>query len=250
MLSFYDWLLVICVALFGTLSSFVRDPQIKAVYATVPLPFGLAWLAVGLPVAATNGMGAFLVLLYVHIVRICHDRFRVPIVAAIGFGITVYAGLGAFLVPRLPKQEWFFVFLCVLVMITGSILLRTHTYAQGVQHRTPLHPLPKFLAVFGVVFALALLKRTLQGFTPFFPMMNSVVSYEARHSLWTQCRQIPVFMVAAGPMLLVMRYTELAGLNRFVVLSLGVVLYMLIFLPVNQWVRTQIGKPVLESKHS
>ena len=41
--SFYDWLLIFMVTALGTLSAYLKDPQLKAVTATIPadaLPVG------------------------------------------------------------------------------------------------------------------------------------------------------------------------------------------------------------------
>jgi len=238
-LDFWDWLLVLLVAAFGTISSFVRDPQIKAVFATVPVPFGLAWLAVGLPVGVYNAAGMFLVLVYVHTVRIFHEK-GIPILVSIGLGISTYIVGGLFLIQYLLDEPWVFHILTAMAAGTGILLLKIQRHHIGTPYRTPLHPIPKFLAMFGVVYGLALIKQWLLGFTPFFPMMNSITSYEARHSLWVQCRQIPVFLVAAWPMLEVMYSAERHWhWGRAWVLTSGVVLYMVVFLPINHWLRRQ-----------
>lgn len=235
-------MLVLVVASFGTISSFVRDPQIKAVFATVPVPFGLAWLAVGLPVGVFNAAGMFLVLVYVHSVRILHEK-GMPILISIALGISIYIGGGLLLVQFLPNESWVFHTISIAAAMTGLLLLKTQRKHSGVPYRTPLHPVPKFLAMFSVVYGLALIKKWLLGFTPFFPMMNSITSYEARHSLWVQCRQIPVFLVAAWPMLEWMYFSERYwGWSRGWVLSGGVTLYMVVFMPLNQWLRKQTSE--------
>jgi len=239
--SFYDILLIICVSLFGTVSSFVRDPQIKAVFATLPVPFSLTWLAVGLPVDCANVVSMFLLLAYVHTTRIAHMKFNVPIIPSIVIGIALYVGVGALIAGRVPQHEWLFDVLCALSVLVGAIMLRTQQYSSGVAYRTPLHPAAKFSAIVFVVIALVSIKKVLQGFAPFFPTMNSVTSYEARHSLPTQCRQIPAFLVAAAPMLWIMRLFEVhLGQSRGVTLLAGVSLYLVVFLPINFWIRRQI----------
>jgi len=236
--TFYDWLLILCVTAFGTVSSFVRDPQIKSVFATVPVPFSLGYLAVGLPIMGANIVGAFLLLAYAHTARILHDRFKWPIVPSIAVGVSTYVLIGAFFAKRVPAGGLLFVSLCVMCSLCGIFLLWKQDYHAGVQYRTPLHPLPKACAIFSVVVVLAMLRHFLLGFTPFFPIMNSVTSYEARHSLATQCRQIPVFLVPAGFMLGLMRYLEVTvGVARCWVLTSGVLLYLTIFIPINAWVR-------------
>lgn len=242
--NFWDWLLIVVVALFGTISSFVKDPQIKAVYATVPVPFSLAWLAVGLPVNVNNAAGVLLVLVYVHVVRVAY-QMGIPIIFAIAIGIAFYVSGGVLMVKTLPQSEWLFVFLLIFAFVLGVVLLKTQKMHLGSQYRTNLNPIVKFASLFSVVFVLALIKKSLLGFTPFFPMMNSITSYEARHSLWVQCRQIPVFMVAVPWMLASMRYLELyVTSNRFMVLSVGVLLYMIVFLPTNKWLRKQVDRAV------
>lgn len=239
-LLFWDWVLVLCVALFGTMASLVRDAQIKAVFATLPVPFALAWLAVGRTIDITNAVSMFAVLLYAHGVRLFHDRWHWPILLSISMGVFLYSVTGAGFAHGLVHSEWAFLGVCALGMVLGLWILRHQHYDGGTPYRTPLHPVVKFLAVFGVVFGLVFLKSFLAGFTTFFPMMNTVTSYEMRRSLATQTRQIPVFLVAAGPMLVSMRYLEI-GLHtsRWVTLGTGIFLYMMVFLPLNAWVRRQ-----------
>jgi len=81
-------------------------------------------------------------------------------------------------------------------------------------------------------------------------MMNSVVSYESRHSLGDQCRQIPLFLIAAPVMWISMRYAETIGkLNHWLVLAIGVTLYMIIFWPLNQELKRRIKATATESTH-
>jgi hypothetical protein len=163
---------------------------------------------------------------------------RWPIIPSIAVGVITYVVIGTLSAQRIPPGGMLFGVLCMLSSLLGAVLLLRQDYRAGVHYRTPLHPVPKACAIFSVVVLLAIFRRFLLGFTPFFPIMNSVTSYEARHSLATQCRQIPVFLVAAGPMLALMRYLEVyVGLARGWVLTCGVVLYMIVFLPINAWVR-------------
>ena len=52
--AFYDWLLVFMVTALGVFSAYTKDPQLKAVAATIPIPCGFAYIAVGLPMGAAN----------------------------------------------------------------------------------------------------------------------------------------------------------------------------------------------------
>ena len=40
--AFYDWLLVFMVTALGVFSAYTKDPQLKAVAATIPIPCGFA----------------------------------------------------------------------------------------------------------------------------------------------------------------------------------------------------------------
>ena len=75
--AFYDWLLVFMVTALGVFSAYTKDPQLKAVAATIPIPCGFAYIAVGLPMGAANAISGFMCLLYVHIVVL------VPILVAL-----------------------------------------------------------------------------------------------------------------------------------------------------------------------
>jgi hypothetical protein len=66
-------------------------------------------------------------------------------------------------------------------------------------------------------------------------MMNSIVSYESRFSLGDQCRQLPLFLIAGPFMFAEMRYLEIGlGLNHWIVLLCGYVLFAAIYWPLNK----------------
>ena len=46
------------VTALGTLSAYLKDPQLKAVTATIPIPCGFAYIAVGLPMGAASRLAA------------------------------------------------------------------------------------------------------------------------------------------------------------------------------------------------
>ena len=56
----YDWLLIFMVTALGTASAYMKDPQLKAVAATIPIPCGFAYIAVGLPMGTANAISALL----------------------------------------------------------------------------------------------------------------------------------------------------------------------------------------------
>ena len=233
--SFYDWLLVFMVTALGTLSAYLKDPQLKAVTATIPIPCGFAYIAVGLPMGTANAISGFMCLLYVHIVRILHYKVKVPIVPSINAGLAVFVALGTFLMPRIPDTEASFIGACAFDFIVGIIFFQKQSYKSGVRYKTPLPVYIKAPAIAAVVSGLMLIKRLMGGFCTSFPMMNSIVSYESRYSLGDQCRQLPLFLIAGPVMFVEMRYLEIGlGLNHWIVLLCGYILFATIYWPLNK----------------
>ena len=233
--SFYDWLLVFMVTALGTLSAYLKDPQLKAVTATIPIPCGFAYIAVGLPMGTANAISGFMCLLYVHIVRILHYKVKIPIVPSIVAGLAFFVALGTFLMPRIPEGEAYFIAVCVFDLVVGIILFQKQSYKSGTRYKTPLPVYIKAPAIAGVVAGLMLIKRLMGGFCTSFPMMNSIVSYESRFSLGDQCRQLPLFLIAGPFMFAEMRYIEIfLHLNHWIVLLCGYVLFAAIYWPLNK----------------
>lgn len=233
--SFYDWLLIITVTFLGTISAYLKDPQLKAVTATIPIPCGFAYIAVGLPMGAANAISGFMCLLYVHQVRILHYKFKVNIIVSIIISLFCFIALGAFLMPIIPNTDLCFLSACIFDLIVGVILFQTQHYKSGVRYKTPLPVYIKAPAIVCVVSMLMILKKLLGGFCTSFPMMNSIVSYESRFSLGDQCRQLPLFLIAAPFMFALMRYLELyLKLNHWLTLLCGYILFAAIYWPLNK----------------
>ena len=233
--SGYDWLLIFMVTALGTLSAYLKDPQLKAVTATIPIPCGFAYIAVGLPMGTENAVSGFMCMLYVHIVRILHYKVKVPIVPSIIAGLAFFVALGTFLHSRIPEGEAYFIGACVFDFVIGVIFFQKQKYKSGVRYKTPLPIYIKAPAIAGVVSGLMLIKRLMGGFCTSFPMMNSIVSYESRFSLGDQCRQLPLFLIAGPFMFVTMRYVEIGfGLNHWIVLLIGYIVFALIYWPLNK----------------
>jgi hypothetical protein len=233
--SGYDWLLIFMVTALGTLSAYLKDPQLKAVTATIPIPCGFAYIAVGLPMGTENAVSGFMCMLYVHIVRILHYKVKVPIVPSIIAGLAFFVALGTFLHSRIPEGEAYFIGACVFDFVIGVIFFQKQKYKSGVRYKTPLPIYIKAPAIAGVVSGLMLIKRLMGGFCTSFPMMNSIVSYESRFSLGDQCRQLPLFLIAGPFMFVTMRYVEIGfGLNHWFVLLIGYIVFALIYWPLNK----------------
>ena len=233
--SGYDWLLIFMVTALGTLSAYLKDPQLKAVTATIPIPCGFAYIAVGLPMGTENAVSGFMCMLYVHIVRILHYKVKVPIVPSIIAGLAFFVALGTFLHSRIPEGEAYFIGACFFDFVIGVIFFQKQKYKSGVRYKTPLPIYIKAPAIAGVVSGLMLIKRLMGGFCTSFPMMNSIVSYESRFSLGDQCRQLPLFLIAGPFMFVTMRYVEIGfGLNHWIVLLIGYIVFALIYWPLNK----------------
>ena len=233
--GFYDWLLVFMVTALGTLSAYLKDPQLKAVTATIPIPCGFAYIAVGLPMGTENAVSGFMCMLYVHIVRLLHYKAKVPIVLSIIAGLVFFVCLGTFLHSRIPEGEAYFLGACLFDLVIGIVFFQKQKYKSGVRYKTPLPVYIKAPAIAGVVSGLMLIKRLMGGFCTSFPMMNSIVSYESRYSLGDQCRQLPLFLIAGPFMFVTMRYVEIGlGLNHWIVLLIGYIIFALIYWPLNK----------------
>lgn len=233
--SFYDWLLVFMVTALGTLSAYLKDPQLKAVTATIPIPFGFAYIAVGMPIGAANAISGFMCMLYANAVRLLHYKAKIPIVPSIILGLAGFVLLGTFLMPRIPDGEPFFIGVCLFDFVAGVIMFQKQKYKSGIRYKTPLPIYIKAPAIAFVVAGLMFIKRLMGGFCTSFPMMNSIVSYESRFSLGDQCRQLPLFLIAGPFMFATMRYTEIGfGFNHWIVLLIGYIIFTFIYWPLNK----------------
>ena len=231
----YDWLLIFMVTALGTVSAYMKDPQLKAVAATIPIPCGFAYIAVGLPMGTANAISALLCLMYVHIVRISHNRLHVPIVISIVIGLATFVAIGTTLAPIVPDSEPVFFGVCLFDFLLGVLIFQKQPYKSGVPYKTPLPVYVKTPAIAFVVAGLMVIKRLMGGFCTSFPMMNSLVSYESRYSLGDQCRQLPLFLIAGPFMFVEMRLLETRlGLNHWIVLLCGYILFAFIYWPLNK----------------
>ena len=223
------------VTALGTASAYMKDPQLKAVSATIPIPCGFAYIAVGLPMGAANAISGFMCMLYVHIVRFLHYKVRIPIIPSIILGIAFFVTTGTLLMPRIPDSESFFVLACIFDLAVGIIMFQKQKYRTGKSYKTPLPVYIKAPAIAGVVSGLMVIKKLMGGFCTSFPMMNSIVSYESRFSLDDQCRQLPLFLIAGPVMFVEMHYLETRlFLNHWIVLLLGYAIFAVIYWPLNK----------------
>jgi hypothetical protein len=71
-LGFWDIALLALVSSQATLLAYLSHPKWKAIILTLPIPFTLAALAVGLPVSTTHVVALNLLLAFTHGVRWLH----------------------------------------------------------------------------------------------------------------------------------------------------------------------------------
>ena len=84
-----------------------------------------------------------------------------------------------------------------------------------------------------VVTFLVIIKKELRGFTTVFPMVGVIAAYEARYSLWTISRQIPVLVLMMIPMMITCRlYQGYFGLGPALCFA-WIVFLLLLFLGIR-----------------
>lgn len=199
--GFWDIVLLVVVSAQATALSYFKDAKWKALILALPIPFTLAALAVGLPLNTTHVAALNLLLAYAHGVRLLHTGAGVPIIPAIAISAIGYCTAGALLRPVLPLTETAFWVACVLTFLIAAAAHVLYPKSNEPAHRTHLPVWIKFPLVAGVILALILMKRFLQGFMTTFPMVGVVASYESRNSLGAVCRTIPDFNIGMVPMM-------------------------------------------------
>jgi len=229
-IGLWDAALVVAVSAQCTVISYLREPKWKAVAMSLPIPFTFGSMALGKPVGVTHVTGLLTFLLFMHAVRVLHSRGHLKIVPAIAACCGTYCVVGAILARTLPGSEAAFWTVIGVVSVVSVTLYLTVPPRKERAYRTPL-PLSKKLPILvGLIGAIVLMKDLLRGFMPMFPMVGTITAYEARHGLWTVCRQIPALLIAFVPMMIVIHLTQHAvGLGKS--LAAGWVVFLAILWP-------------------
>jgi len=199
----FDLVMLAAVSAQATTLAYLHRPRWKALVYVLPIPFTTATLALGKPVGPMHAVGLFFAVLFPFATWWLHVRRRWPIVLSIAVAAVAYCAIGAVANGLVPVYEFtFWLALAATFGLAAVMHCRLpHRHEPG--HRSPL-PVPvKFAVMIGVVSALVVLKHSLGGFMATFPMLGVVAMYEARHSLWTLCRHVPVLMLTLAPMLAV-----------------------------------------------
>lgn len=226
-LSGWDAALILTVAVQSTAIAYLHSPAWKAFILTLPIPFMIATMAVGLPVDACNVWGLVLLLVFFHVARILYGRMQVPIVLAIVISALVYCGLGWGLARIVPRNDLHFWLACAVTWGLAVAILWFSDPREEPGHRSPLPVGLKFGIIAAVIFLLVQAKAALRGFVTMFPMVSIVAVYEARHSLWTMCRQVPVFTSIMIPMIIVCRLGQ-GPFGLLPALGLGWVVFLVL----------------------
>jgi hypothetical protein len=236
----WDLLLVLVVSAEALLLAYVGDPRWKAVFSTLPLPFTITYLAIGLPVAATNVLALPLLMLYYQVVRVLYERWSVPIVPAIALAVLTYSIVGAVLAQVLPSTEATFWLVSAAVWLAGIVLLAKSPRRTEAGHRSPLPVYLKLPITVALVALLVSIKSLLAGFATLFPLVGTIAAYEARYSLGTVGRQLPVLFIAMVPMMVAIRLVQpLLGVG--VALVAGWLMFLVLYVPLtwSSWFRQE-----------
>jgi hypothetical protein len=232
----YDIVLIVAVSIHATVLAYLSQPRWKAFLLTLPIPFTLASLSLGVRVSTSNLSGLVLLLGYTYGVYYLHARRRVPIVACIALCAVGYCVVGALVAPWLPNSEAAFWGLASAILVLAVLLYRVMPHLPEPSHRSPLPVYLKLPLIAAVIFVLVVIKKYLQGFMTLFPMIGVVASYEGRHCLWTLTRQVPVIMMTLLPLMATVRVLyPLTGIGP--ALGGGWLAFLLVLTPLTaqQW---------------
>lgn len=234
--EFWDWMLLLAVALQSSAIAYLYHPKWKALIISLPVPFTMAALSVGQPINAVNVTGLALWLIFMHGVRILHQNRQWPIVPAIAIMTLVYCLSAMALLRIIPTSgAAFWISVCLLLPLALWVQSRLpHQDEPG--YRTPLPLWIKLPIIVAVILLVLILKKQLQGFMTIFPMVSIIAVYEARHSLRTMCRQMPIAIMSMTAMLVTIRLVEpFIGLRWAMLPCWAVCLLLLVVFTRRQW---------------
>ena len=237
-LSFTGWdiLLIVAVSIHGTALAYVPQPRWKAFLLTLPVPFTLSSLSLGLRVDAGNVLGILLLLGYSYGVYVLRVRLRVPIVVAIVVCVAGYCLAATALAPWVSGSEAAFWLSAGCMMVFALVLIRLMPHRDEPSYRSPLPLYVKLPLIALVVIGLVVLKQQLRGFMTVFPMVGVIASYEGRYCLWTLTRQIPILTVTLLSLMAVTRLVyPLAGIGWALAAGWVAFLVVLTFVTRRQW---------------
>ena len=210
--------------------AYLPHPRWKALTLALPFPFTTIALGQGQPINATHVLALLVLIAYYHAIRLLHHRLS--IVPSIGLGLSLYVLSSHMLLSIVPIQPASFPICIGIIGLLAIALLVWQPPRSEPHHRTPLPVYLKLPTVIAVVGLLIYLKSSLQGFATLFPLVGVVGLYEARKSLWSVCRQAPIFTLGMCA-LLTAAYTTQTLLGLPAALSIGWGMYLIIMLPLT-----------------
>tara|TARA_Y100001933_G_C18861627_1_gene506153 strand:+ start:151 stop:837 length:687 start_codon:yes stop_codon:yes gene_type:complete len=210
--------------------AYLPHPRWKALTLALPFPFTTIALGQGQPINATHVLALLVLIAYYHAIRLLHHRLS--IVPSIGLGLGLYVLSSHMLLSIVPIQPASFPICIGIIGLLAIALLVWQPPRSEPHHRTPLPVYLKLPTVIAVVGLLIYLKSSLQGFATLFPLVGVVGLYEARKSLWSVCRQAPIFTLGMCA-LLTAAYTTQTLLGLPAALSIGWGMYLIIMLPLT-----------------
>jgi len=210
--------------------AYLPHPRWKALTLALPFPFTTIALGQGQPINVTHVLALLVLIAYYHAIRLLHHRLS--IVPSIGLGLGLYVLSSHMLLSIVPIQPASFPICIGIIGLLAIALLVWQPPRSEPHHRTPLPVYLKLPTVIAVVGLLIYLKSSLQGFATLFPLVGVVGLYEARKSLWSVCRQAPIFTLGMCA-LLTAAYTTQTLLGLTAALSIGWGMYLIIMLPLT-----------------
>jgi hypothetical protein len=231
-LGFWDWLLIAAVVAQSGVIAYIWSPEWKAFLFLFPIPFSVAFFAVGEPVGASNLLGLVLLLFFFHGVRILHTKLRLNIILSIALSAAGYCLAGAALNKTLPAGAAVFWGSALAVLAAALWGIFSFPPKSEPGHKSPLPVWIKLSIIAAVVFGIVLIKKQLGGFVTVFPMVGVITAYEARKSLWTVSRRIPVMMITLGLTIVIMRLTQ-NTLGAPLALAAGWAVFLAVIIPMG-----------------
>jgi hypothetical protein len=230
-ITHWDIFLLVTISSMTILIAYLKHPRSKALILSLPLPFSLMFLSLGRPMDSTNTAALLVLLMYTHAVRFLRYSFKLPIIVCILLSAALYVLVGGFLAAVVPKTDAAFWIISAVMIIIALIVRKLEPKLLEPAYRSPLPLHIKIPIILVLVAVLLTLKQLLKGFMTLFPMVGVFASYEARFSLWTNCRQIPIVMLTMIPMFAAIKITQ-NYLGTFASLACGWVVYLTAMIPV------------------
>ncbi len=226
----WDALLVGAVSAQATVLAYVHSARLKAFIFMLPVPFTCASLAVGAPVSSEHVAGLIMILGFILAIRGLYLGLGVPIVVSILAAGAGYCAVAWAVRPWLPRGVAGFASAALAAAAVAAVAWRLMPSREEPGHRTTLPVWAKLPALAAVTLALLTLKRHLGGLMVVYPFMGTIAAYEARHSLWTLARQVPVLIAFFLPMMTAVLLTQ-DKLGMPGALAVGWAVYLAMLVP-------------------